>query len=80
VPVDMAVKEPGTRVICRESEGHIVRRATDTHYITTDRVLVVVSIAAGDSDDVEVMPMEMHRVRECTGERDLHGLVRRQGV
>ena len=66
MPIDMAVKNPWSRIIGRETEGNVVRWATNAHDIPSNRVHIIVGIAARNTDDVEVMPVKMHRV--------LHGI------
>lgn len=57
MPIDMAMKDPRTRIVCYESESDIIRWASDTHHITSDRVLVVIYVASGHADDVKVVSM-----------------------
>lgn len=62
MPINVAVEEPGARVVRIETEGHIIASNTDVDDITPDRVGVVVRRAPCHANDVEGMPVQMERV------------------
>ena len=62
MPIYVTVKDPWSRVVCYKPEGDIIRWASDTHYITSDRILIVIYVASGHADDVKIVSVQMHRV------------------
>ena len=62
VPIDMAVEEPRTRVVGKETDGDIVARIADTHDITDYGIDEVVRRIPTAADYPEGVPVQMHRV------------------
>jgi hypothetical protein len=62
VPIDVAVKEPRTRVVSLEPDRDIIIRAAETYDVAYDGVVIVVRRVACAADDVEGMSMQVDRV------------------
>ena len=62
MPIDVAVEEPRSRIVCEEPDGDVVPGVTHTHDISDDRVVEVVGRAPCATDYIEIMPMQMNRV------------------
>ena len=62
VPIDVAVEEPRTRVVGKETDGDIVARIADTHDITDYGIDEVVRRIPTAADYPEGVPVQMHRV------------------
>lgn len=62
MPVNVAVEEPRTRIICAEPERHIVSCIANADDVTSNRVGVVVRRAASHTDNIEVMTVQMEGV------------------
>ena len=59
MPVDVAVEEPGARVVGKEANCELIPSVTHTHDIPYDRVVKVVGRISSAADHMEVVPMEM---------------------
>jgi hypothetical protein len=57
VPVNVAVEEPGARVVSEEPDRDIVARVAHGHDIAEDRVIEVVCRITSTTDYVERMTM-----------------------
>ena len=55
MPINVTVKEPWSRVVSSKSESDIVARGADSHDVSANRVIVVVSRASSTSHDREGM-------------------------
>ena len=55
MPINVTVKEPWSRVVSSKSESNIVAGSADSHDVSANRVIVVVSRASGTSHDREGM-------------------------
>ena len=68
MPVDVAVEEPGTRVVGKEANCDYIPCVTHTHDIPHNRVVKVVGRATSAADHMEVVPVQMNRMllREVT--------------
>ena len=62
MPVDVAMQEPRARIVRSEAEGNVIGRTTDVHDVSPDGVVVIVFSAAGHTDDIEIVAMQVHRV------------------
>jgi hypothetical protein len=64
VPINVTVEEPWARIISEESDCNVVARVPDAHDVANDGVVKVISRVASAADDVEGMPVQVHRVLE----------------
>jgi len=62
VPIDVAVREPRSRVVGEESDRHIIPRTSHAHYIADHRVVIVVSRISSAANHVEVVPVQVDRM------------------
>lgn len=60
MPVDVAVEEPGARVVGKEANCEVIPNVTHTHDIPYDRVDKVVGRVSSAADHMEVVPMQMN--------------------
>lgn len=58
----MTVQEPRARIVRDEANRDVVRGRADAHDVATRRVGEVVLVRARDAYDVEVVPVQVHRV------------------
>ena len=64
MPIDVAVEEPRPRIVSEESDRHVIVPVPDAHDIAFDGVIEVISAAAGATDDVEGVSVQVNRVLE----------------
>ena len=64
MPINMTVHNPRAGVISAETNGNVVTSSADADDVALDRVDEVVGAAAGATDDVEGMSVQMDRVLE----------------
>jgi len=62
VPIDVAMEEPGTRIVCEKADCDLIPRIADAHNIPNHRVVEVVNRAIGTANYMEVVSMQMDRV------------------
>lgn len=56
MPINVAVHEPRTGVVCTEADCDIIVRAcTDVDHVTADWILIIVISASSYTHDVKVM-------------------------
>jgi hypothetical protein len=68
VPVDVAVEEPGAKVVGKEANCDSIPSGADTNNIPDNRVVKVVGRVTSAADHMEVVPVQMNRMllREAT--------------
>jgi hypothetical protein len=66
MPINVAVEEPRARIVSEESDRDVIVifYVPDAHDIADDRVVEVISLAAGAADDVEGVSVQVNRVLE----------------
>ena len=63
MPIDVAMKEPRSRVVREEPDGDFIITTTpNRHYISDNRVVEIVGRTIGAANYVEVVPVQMNRV------------------
>ena len=63
MPVNVAVEEPRADIVGKETNRDIIiRRVTNTHDITKNRVVKVVRRVTGAADHMEVVAVQMNRM------------------
>lgn len=77
MPVDVAVKEPGSGVISGETDSNVVGASTSVDDVTNDRVNIVVSGLTSTADHVEIVLGEVNIVSLGHGKRRLKGNLHR---
>jgi len=63
VPIDVAVEEPRARVVGKEPNCDLITSGTNTHDIPDNRFDKVVGRVTSAADHVEVVPVQMDRMR-----------------
>lgn len=65
MPIDVAMQEPWSWVVSGPSNGHIVTLCSDSHYVATGRVDVVVIGLPGTSNNAERVSVQMEWMLIC---------------
>ena len=56
----MAVQEPRTGIVSKESDRDIIARVADAHNVTDDGVIEIISRASGAADNVERVAVQIN--------------------
>ena len=62
MPIDVAVEEPGTRIVGEETDRDVVAKVADTHDIATHGVIEVVGRISSATNHGEGVPMQVNGV------------------
>jgi len=86
MPIDVTVKEPGSRIIRDKTDGHIVSSAISYgHDVAPDRIHEIRHVATRNPHNIEFVAVQMYRMgktRSCSrvGEAYFYNLVRRKFI
>jgi hypothetical protein len=75
MPIDVAMEEPGARIVREEADRDVIPSIPDAHNIPDNRVVEVVRRIASAADHMEVVPMQMNRMLLCGQSRQIDNIL-----